>query len=599
MKKPEEHETDSKGDALFRGVFAAWGVNYREQDYGWDYAVEVFRDTKSTGLLFNAQLKSSTITRYSSEGTFISQSLERNAADYLATQLRQPTFLFHADVENKRLFWSAIQLDSAVLQSLEKGETKSLTVRIPTSNLLPDAFDRFLADLRKAHFVVVSRALLIANDTDFVDAMRGRPVEKMDGVSDDLHEKAFRIEAQTAHEIFQKGDICEATRRLKVILASPEASLEVRFNVILQLGDLEWIELIRSDQPQIRAAERQLSTGTELCRITKKGPRHLRLFALITRAAAELGVILQKHLGLTMNWVAHKKIGIDPLWLAALSFGLNENLAAAGRKYKQALRLAGITARSPQRGVAPMAIVKVAGQIPVLAQLLEHAGLNEAAQQYRRSAFQLLRMAAAIATENRDIDSLFQVVTLGFRLDPSEDGEIFVWSRSIMECWNPDSEYRRRADQLRRNMRQRRQGIKLENDIETTDRQIHENLLTAFGIDPATQPWAGMIDLALKDADLGRALKGCEHTFVSIGPGNPTLDRLGLQAAGRKTLHCTRHKYAVTGPDLDSVDEAFRREYCNSCQDMTPRPSNWTFNDEWQDQENRRWARHFVDVGPP
>jgi len=71
-------------------------VNKTEKDYGWDYVVEVFRDGVSEGLLFNAQLKSSASTSYSTGEKFISQPLERDAAEYLATQLQQPTFLFHA-----------------------------------------------------------------------------------------------------------------------------------------------------------------------------------------------------------------------------------------------------------------------------------------------------------------------------------------------------------------------------------------------------------------------------------------------------------------------------------------------------------------------
>ena len=104
MKRPEQHITDSQADALFREIFAEWGVNGSQRDYGSDYVVEVFRNHESTGVFFNGQLKGSRHTKYSSDGTFISQVLEQDAADYLARQLRQPTFLFHADVDSKKLF---------------------------------------------------------------------------------------------------------------------------------------------------------------------------------------------------------------------------------------------------------------------------------------------------------------------------------------------------------------------------------------------------------------------------------------------------------------------------------------------------------------
>ena len=124
MKRPEQHETDSEADAIFRTAFAEWAVTPSERDYGWDYVVEFFEEHESTGMLFTGQLKGSRHTEYSADGSFISQVLEQDSADYLARQLQQPTFLFHADVNAKKMFWSAIQLDQKVLAAIEKGDTK-------------------------------------------------------------------------------------------------------------------------------------------------------------------------------------------------------------------------------------------------------------------------------------------------------------------------------------------------------------------------------------------------------------------------------------------------------------------------------------------
>src|ERR1035438_6543339 len=112
-----------------------------------------------------------------------------------------------------------------------------------------------------------------------------------------------------------------------------------------------------------------------------------------------------------MNFVGHKKVAADPLWLVVLSFEVDQSIASAGRKYKQALRLARATARSRYRWIAPMATVRIAREIGALATILDSADLNQAALQYRNSSFQLFRMAAAVATENKDINSLFQIVT--------------------------------------------------------------------------------------------------------------------------------------------------------------------------------------------
>ena len=47
MKRPEQHETDSDADALFRATFSKWAITPSERDYGWDYIVEFFKEHES------------------------------------------------------------------------------------------------------------------------------------------------------------------------------------------------------------------------------------------------------------------------------------------------------------------------------------------------------------------------------------------------------------------------------------------------------------------------------------------------------------------------------------------------------------------------
>ena len=410
MKRPEQHETDSAADALFRGVFHQWGITPSERDYGWDHVVEVFRSGESTGLLFNGQLKGSRYTEYSADRSFISQELETDSADYLARQLRQPTFLFHADVEQKKLFWSAIQLDQKVLEKLDEGGRKSLTVRVPTANVLPERLAEFLKDLTRSHTVVASRALRQTTHIEFVEAMNSQPVEQIRKVADDLHEKGYHLDLQVAFDQRKRGDIDGAIISLRKVATSAGISglIEIQFNAVRQAGELEWMQQTKSDEPKARAADTKLSVALELCYIAKRRPRHLHLFAQITRKTAELSVAVQKTAGLMMIWRGHQKRGDDPLWLAVLSFRLVESLMAAHKKYRQALRLAQATARSKYRWITSRPLVDVAIPITMLAGLLESCGFNDGAASYRTSAFEILQFSAAVATENRNMDELFQ-----------------------------------------------------------------------------------------------------------------------------------------------------------------------------------------------
>ena len=523
LKRPAQHETDSAADALFRDVFHHWAVTPSERDYGWDHVVEVFRNGESTGILFNGQLKGSRRTCYSADGSFISQELEVGSADYLARQLRLPTFLFHADVEEKKLFWSVIQLDQQVRQKLEQGTTQSITVRIPTANVLPDRFDQFVCDLRDAHSVVVSRILTQTTHVEFAQAMHSHPVERIRKVAEDLHEKGYRLELDAAFDQRKRGDIDGAIVAIRKIATSAAISdhIVIQFNAVLQAGELEWLRQSRSDEPQARVAEKKLAIALELCAIAKREPRYLHLFARITEKAAKLAVAVQKTAGLMMIWRAHQKRGEDPLWLAVLSFQLQDSLLAAHKIYRQALRLANATARSKYRWVTSRPLVDVAIPIIMLAGLLESCGFADGAASYRTSAFEILQFSTAIATENRNMDELFHAVMTARMIEKDQNGEIFKWIRSIINNWQEDSEYRRNAEELMARAIQRLDGETFEGDIKTTHRQIHHNILTSEGIDPTQEPWASWIELAIRDDDPTRVLIECEHK--NILPGTPCL----------------------------------------------------------------------------
>jgi hypothetical protein len=590
MQRPKEHVTDDKGDALLRAALVEWAVNRIEKDYGSDYGVDVFREGKATGLKLNGQLKSSTVTAYSADGRFISEKLDVEAAEYLAQCLQQPTFLFHADVEKGQIYWSAIQLDAAVRDSLEKRKTKSLTVRIPTANMLPQQWERFLQDLDAAQMTVLRRGLLLADHTDFVEAMRNQPLNKQDELADDLTEKAYRLRLVAAHNLVRAGDHAESKRRLLQVLGSSDISIYIRFNGTLQLGDVEWTEIMRSKQPQIRASEQLLKTGQDLWDIAKKGPKHLKLLALMARASGELSIIIQRHHGLSMSWTGHRTSGRDPLWMAVLTSRLNENFVSLRRKYNQCLRLVRIAARSPRRLVMGASIVKLVRQIPTVLAIFTSSGFLELAEQYRQSAYQLLRMAAALATESNDDDDMLSVTMLALQIDLLGDGEISKWSHTLAERWPLGNEYRAVADQFASNIEQRKRGIRLDGDIVTTERQVMENVLSGYGYDPSSSPWPELIDLAVKDHDLGRALKDCEHTFITPGDMPEILRHVGLELAGPKVLHCTLYGHKVENKELDAANAEFTSKYCNTCKDKSPRPADWVYDHHFQDAENKRWA---------
>jgi hypothetical protein len=95
--RPPQHVTNDQGEALLKTILAPLGLTATKigmgEDYGRDYEIEIFRNGKSTGMLFNLQLKSSVSPSYSKDKKFVSVKLNTGNARYLAYELQAPTFV--------------------------------------------------------------------------------------------------------------------------------------------------------------------------------------------------------------------------------------------------------------------------------------------------------------------------------------------------------------------------------------------------------------------------------------------------------------------------------------------------------------------------
>jgi hypothetical protein len=150
-----------------------WAVNEIIEDYVRDFEVEVFRDGKSTGIIFSVQLKSTASPAYSAAGEFVSHKLSSRHVNRLAREVRHPVLLIVACVEERRLFWTAPQLDAALLRgrAASKG-LKTFTIRVPTANLLPSSRDRMLDVLGRIETLLSSKRLMEVSAVDFAASVK-------------------------------------------------------------------------------------------------------------------------------------------------------------------------------------------------------------------------------------------------------------------------------------------------------------------------------------------------------------------------------------------------------------------------------------------
>lgn len=598
MRRPEEHITDSSGERQLRSIFEplGWTVNKLEHDYGIDFLVEVFREHLSTGILFKVQLKSSTVSRYSASGEFISQPIDISNAKYLCRELRSPVMLIHADVTSGRTFWTAPQLLVSEIQSALDANTSHITLRISTRNELPATLDELIEVVGQVEQVLASRIIIETPAAVFLKST-GESVDQ-ERLIRSFQDKSDAIKLEQASNLFDAGLSADARSRAQKVVINDESSVASKFAGILLTERIDLLQAIQTADPQGVCLRLHLDTTARLQALTRKGPPHLKFYALIVRKAAELETLVLKDYGLFMNWNMHEEDG-DKLWRLQLIFERTRAYRKVVSKYNQCMRLVNYAVNYSHRFVLPQALLRIVNGISSFISRLSQEGWRDLSDCYSASALEICRIAAQIAEAYGDELTLALAATTAPMTKYSETGEAIDWAWEAISRIK-DIEIRARAvikleDQLKAIA-----GEKTKFYIETTDQQIYENMARGLGIDMSdeTNPNARLVRAGITDLDPSRVLKNCEHLFICLASQSTVSRLLRLQTANHKIILCDLHSYGVRGLALDETYECFKRENCDKCSDCSPRSTTWRYSGEWQEEENarhREFLKEFAD----
>jgi hypothetical protein len=567
MNRPDAHKTDTLGQTQFRAALEGlgWTVNPAANDYGSDFEVEVFQAEKSTGVSFKVQLKSSRAPDYSADGDCMSVQIPRESAEYMCRELHAPIILVQADVEQKRTFWSAAQLDTQAMRSLARLPTGHVTFRIPTKNHLPDTWGGLLQAVSQTETLLSLRSLLNEPFPSFLDSIEGR-VDK-DSVRADLKNKSDAIRVQQAHELLKAGSIDRARAKISNILVDSDASVEIRFWALLTSEDIETAEASkRGATPEAQAAVR-LSIASRLRALTDNGPRHLKFYAVLVKRASELLLLSSRDWAQHLNWKLHETGG-DPFWRAQLAFERARLTRQVARKYNECARLARYASTSEHLWALPQALTRIALGLAMFIQRLRGDGLTAQAAAYRDSALSICRLAARVAVFFGDEETLSNAAGAAGTLAEDTSSEAYKWAHQTFDLLS--------NKQVKDELIARLESFGHQLDTSASEYQIsieeeqrtYASMATAaLGIDlSATDDLiADAVRIGIADFDPTRILRNCQQLFVSLGSHGMLGEWLRLPTIGTKFLHCTLHGHMVGGVSLDSVYTDFRHDFCDSC----------------------------------
>ena len=603
ITKPEQHDTDQAGKRLLRSVLEPLGcvVNEVEEDYGIDYNVQLFKERSPTGAWFHVQLKSSACTKYSADRSFISQELSTDHARHYAQELRDPIFIVHADVTHQALYWYAPQLDRELLSTLQNTVAQSITVRIRTSQQLPATTRQLLTALDRAYFSLSNRRITSSSRRLFAESLQHIPDQQSSYRA--FQQKFDTLKLLRIRDLFRDGKLDEARPRAEAVLLDPDSDVETKFWARLQLQSIEFSETMHGGKPQSELPKILLKHAKALQELTSSGPNYLKFYSLITRHAAELGMLTHDAVGVFMGLHQRSRGGGEPI--AGLSLYVRRLVLTRQilSKYNRCVRLARYASTYRDRWMLGRALTNIVNAILPYLTTLHFEGNREAEEQFEASALQICKVAHWIGEETGDNEGKNLAVMSALGTARSEASAAYQWAEQVVQGLEDAAVKQDALARMERVVRRWR-SERAEGDYRGEPIwQIIQNMSNALGIDLSREgdPLVQSLRIAAKDNNPERVLSTCEHLMVSVGAIDPNAQLIwrlfNLGTAASKVVHCTLHDYHREGRELDSAFSEFKQLHCDSCPDKKPRPDGWRYTDGVRQEletQHERFVRRLV-----
>ncbi len=597
MTRPIQHEIDTAARRQFeQSLPAAWVARLQPDDYGIDYEVEVFQQHQPTGIAFKVQLKGTTGPSRSVDGGTAAVRLNLGAVEQLCHHINAPVVVVLADVTNRQTMWYAPQLDQHLHKRIRTAvacSQKTISLHIPTCNLLPDTTHLLLVDIAHCGTVLATRTVVQTEVPTFVHDIADTldPAHTIRA----LQERADGLRIQEIETLVRSGQLTRAKEAVSVMVASPQSAVEARFAALIYTEPIA-----AAEHPPDAAGEEQLlgvqlDTALAMRQLARKGPRHLKYYAALAFKTAQLASATRTDSSLFLNWQVNAGQG-DPYWLAALSWARRKAADLVVLRYRHAHRLLECLVQAELYSLFPHAADRVLLAMIRFQVRLWLEGLTETARAYRASLVEIVDFSLQLASVLQEWDDAVRVCTtlawFANPEDPTDVREVAGWARDrACQLQAPDmrDEALRGIREVEEQLLNPRSQAELEHDFEL-EHDAYVRMAAALGVDLGDQqdPVAQIIRQGLEDLNPGRVLRNCQHLFVTIQSTGLPGRWLHLPTAGAKRLCCTLHGHWVEGISLDGLYAVFQGAHCLDCSDVAPHPEHWEWSRHWQLEQDKK-----------
>jgi hypothetical protein len=592
MQRTKQHQLDTAAQKVFQQAIPNEWVS-RDQthaDYGFDFEVEVFKDSKSTGIIFKVQLKGTEDLRLLKNQKTISYSFSLDNIKYYLEEVNIPIIIIIVDLKTNIVYWHNPILDTELhntYQTLKGGSQETLSVHLDAANTLPKDLNVLIYEYLKSLSFIAIKILGTNDQGYFLEAANA--LKRSPELIDKLQNKVDLLRITEISEFLEAKQLDKAERKVLDLLNSTQASIETKFQAAIFSETIDLSRAVENKQsPEIISAIYS-AHADQLTKIATRGPEQLRLFALANSLFYKMKSIVHLEYSLYMNW----KLNIDDndtLWLNGVYQRRIKYIKDINIFYHRFKKILKIALDTEQYLVIPDIIVNMIQGISPYLQRMRDEQLLEGVNIYRAELLEIGQLGIDVCKKVKNYGSLFDIIYSLLLLSDISNTQTVEEEKGnllklVSDCDpNVQDSIKQKLESLRD------MGIKMsegKNEIEEEE-QIYKAMAKSIGVnlDDEKDPDAKVINIGLKDLNPERILKNCKYLFVTIVSSSFIAEKLKLPTAGFKAIICTKHKFQQEALSLDQIYNGFKTDHCNNCKDVEPIPGDWHWTREWQLAQN-------------
>lgn len=310
-----------------------------QEDYGVDYELEMLdQKGKATGLILKVQQKGAKHVTVSRDGKWVLYAdLPLEKMKYYLKDMSIPIFFVVVDASDERMWWTRLQGEPEVenaYRAAVAADHKTMTVRLPAANMLPDTLDKMFEARTEAKTSILLSTLRSTTADSLVAAAK----DDLFANKQLLVEQANILRSLEIEILRSKGDYTKVYAESSSIFRSESEQIEMRFSSALHVlatfpavatktSELERAEEIEENRKTVTNSLFQLT-------IQRSDKKNLHAFARVLLRSSLLARVVGEQLGLrlTLSFRLHSEnVPADPAALAGQIVSSEKILSAFHR----------------------------------------------------------------------------------------------------------------------------------------------------------------------------------------------------------------------------------------------------------------------------